>query len=568
MRIFFATSIMLLSFCGIMQAEELPALPSGTITTAGNEAATAEQKRRQTIDQQMQAKSISLDVREVPLHEFIETLSKQANVPMSLDNAALQEMGLSRNAKVTIQAKNLSASSVLDLALQKYGLTYVPREDGIEITSREERDSILHVRTYSLTALLQDSSGTIERWQEIITGNLAKESWEVLGGPGSVRAFGNSLVVSQTEEVHAEIDYFLTLAAQAKQFSSDDYPVKSLLILQQDQATHNLREQLTTTEIEIAFQAGTLRQAVEALNKKGAFKIQIDEQALIAQNQNASMSVTLSPGSRSFQRTLDELLRPAGLVWCVSARDNSVVITTPYTNCFTEEPRLYPVRDLVWHGLKVEKPQQRQTLAEITHWQGKQWREVAILKSVRAPGVPALPDFATLDQLIQGTIEPGSWEALGGPGTLQFVEEIDCLLIYQRPEVHDAIAHMLHQVRQQQSPDAPQKLREQIEKTNAEIISVRYPLVWNSATADLDETGFNDLTRLIRSGTDEASWQKPEASLHFAYRDLVVRQRRDVQRQVLSILRELDLIYLTPKVNSPEQAPPGQYLGGGGGGFF
>jgi hypothetical protein len=71
---------------------------------------------------------------------------------------------------------------------------------------------------------------------------------------------------------------------------------------------------------------------------------------------------------------------------------------------------------------------------------------------------------ASLDQLIgviTCTVEPSTWDEVGGPGSIEVCPHIDVLAIAQTDEVHDQIADLLGKIRrnlaqQQQPADAPQ----------------------------------------------------------------------------------------------------------------
>jgi hypothetical protein len=60
------------------------------------------------------------------------------------------------------------------------------------------------------------------------------------------------------------------------------------------------------------------------------------------------------------------------------------------------------------------------------------------------------PDFDKLINLIQSTIAPESWTAVGGPGAIEAFPTNLCLVIRQTMEVHQQIGELLQQVRRLQ----------------------------------------------------------------------------------------------------------------------
>ncbi len=84
------------------------------------------------------------------------------------------------------------------------------------------------------------------------------------------------------------------------------------------------------------------------------------------------------------------------------------------------------------------------------------------LTSANTPGMPATPppasglggasgaDFTTLINLITSTVEPNSWDELGGPGAVESFEGNLSLVISNTQEVHDQIKDLLEQLRKLQ----------------------------------------------------------------------------------------------------------------------
>ncbi len=66
------------------------------------------------------------------------------------------------------------------------------------------------------------------------------------------------------------------------------------------------------------------------------------------------------------------------------------------------------------------------------------------------PGGGSLADFDTLIELITTTVEPDTWEDLGGPGTLQGFPTNLSLVVSQTQEIHEKVADLLTQLRRLQ----------------------------------------------------------------------------------------------------------------------
>jgi hypothetical protein len=66
------------------------------------------------------------------------------------------------------------------------------------------------------------------------------------------------------------------------------------------------------------------------------------------------------------------------------------------------------------------------------------------------PAAKAEPDLGTLEELIQSTIAPHSWDRVGGPGALERFETNLSLVVSHTQAIHDEIADLLAQLRRLQ----------------------------------------------------------------------------------------------------------------------
>ena len=99
-------------------------------------------------------------------------------------------------------------------------------------------------------------------------------------------------------------------------------------------------------------------------------------------------------------------------------RNHVILITTPEEAESQLVTRIYPVRDLVAYRFTEAG---KQAYAE---------------------------DYDSLIELITTTIEPHSWDEVGGPGSISGFENASSLVISQTDEVHRAIEPLLVKLRQ------------------------------------------------------------------------------------------------------------------------
>lgn len=209
---------------------------------------------------------VSIDFQEMPLAEVANWFSSKLEVPVVLDSRSLDDAGIGSDTPVTRKVDGISARAVLKLVLVDVDLAYLQADGVMTITTTDSAETQLVTRVYpvgDLTPLVAASGGiggmsgpvlnvaddeskpastesTKEKREsqpkkgasatvkatpdydsliEVITSTVRPQSWDEVGGPGSVSEMvaAKSIVVSQTREVHHEILELLRALRAAKQ---------------------------------------------------------------------------------------------------------------------------------------------------------------------------------------------------------------------------------------------------------------------------------------------------------------------------------------------------------------
>lgn len=230
---------------------------------------------QRTLDEVLN-KRMSLEFTEVPLKEIAAQLTAQTGVTFYIQGRALAEAGINLDVPVTIQLRNVRLSTGLDVLLSELDLTYREQADElIVITTPEDAEASLENRVYDCRDLLameappgsdqfvpQPKRGGIggmggmftvqdepkagggsadggaaraaqprivegepgmltihdlraQRLIDLITSNVAPQSWDSVGGPGSISEFNGLVVVAQTAHVHREVEHVLDMLRKA-----------------------------------------------------------------------------------------------------------------------------------------------------------------------------------------------------------------------------------------------------------------------------------------------------------------------------------------------------------------
>lgn len=166
-------------------------------------------------------KPVSVNFRERPFEEALQDLSNKLDQPLLLDKASVKDLELDLKRGASLEANGLSGRTVLRSILATQGLTFVVKDETIQIVTVERARSLLTTRVYYLGDLIKgtgvfggpewgpflNAEQTAENAKQItamITKSIDPLSWRENGGPGSVtfHAPSMSIIVRSSAEVH------------------------------------------------------------------------------------------------------------------------------------------------------------------------------------------------------------------------------------------------------------------------------------------------------------------------------------------------------------------------------
>jgi hypothetical protein len=172
-------------------------------------------------------KPVSISVIGRPMLEVLTDISTQMGEQILVDPKSLADLGIDLQRPVTIQAKGLSARTVLRQVLGGAGLTFVMRDEAILAVTVEKARDLLVTRVYYLGDIVrgvgplpggaptwgpwvdyQQTMANAKLIVDAIQSSIDPLSWrDKGGGPGSI-AFdypSMSLIVRASTEVHATL---------------------------------------------------------------------------------------------------------------------------------------------------------------------------------------------------------------------------------------------------------------------------------------------------------------------------------------------------------------------------
>ena len=168
------------------------------------------------------AKDAALEFMDASLEELAEYLREEHQLPVLIDNRALDDVGLGSDTPVTVDLRGISLGAALRLTLKNLDLTWVVNNEVLKITTPEEAERELLTCVYPVHDLVgsQPVFGAHRAyWDPIVTTRslrqlvaqltscAAPRSWDQVGGAGAIEPVvpWGVLVISQTADVHRQV---------------------------------------------------------------------------------------------------------------------------------------------------------------------------------------------------------------------------------------------------------------------------------------------------------------------------------------------------------------------------
>lgn len=184
-------------------------------------AKTDSDERTKKIEASLQ-KEAAFDFVETPLQEAVEFIAEKYDLPIRLDTRSLEEYGYGSDEPITASVKMVRLSNALDLMLKPLDLAWTIDHGYVQVTSVETAEYTLRTEIYDVKNLVAASdegaaivystdapSGGYEQLLSLVTRTVRPESWEEMGGVGTMAPFAAGekklLVVSQSYAAHREI---------------------------------------------------------------------------------------------------------------------------------------------------------------------------------------------------------------------------------------------------------------------------------------------------------------------------------------------------------------------------
>jgi hypothetical protein len=165
---------------------------------------------------------ISVNFKDSPFEAVIEYLRTLTGVPITVDKSVLEAAGVTYGTKVNVRLPEVSFRTVLRRVLGEVGLTYIVKDEVIQVITPQQARELVVTRVYPIRDLVTGDWFDVSfGWDEFVAARNAAmlidlikhtiepASWDSAGGPGTIvyDAPRRALVIRQTAEFHGVLGY-------------------------------------------------------------------------------------------------------------------------------------------------------------------------------------------------------------------------------------------------------------------------------------------------------------------------------------------------------------------------
>jgi len=350
-------------------------------------------------------------------------------IPAYVSLKKLQEAGVDPDGKITCDFPVARADVQLARILDLLELTFIIRNEALVVTTPEDAESHLLTRVYDVRSLHETGVSLFDNRDydtliRLITSHVKPDSWDDVGGPGAIDLFRDLLIVSQTQPVHEQIEFFLSELRRAALWRQRPE------VMPATQPSAGERRILTALEREIALDydglplkevCADLSRRLETLVYPHPVQLRYDY------FQGTPVTFLGTPVTCHFPaaKAQLQLKRLCDLLTLgIDIRNDLLTVGLP-EQVVSFTTRIYDVRSLVQNRKFVPRD------------------EVA----PSAQGL-AVDDTGGLLEVLKRHVAPDSWSQVGGPGEISCVASV--LVVTQSWQEQQAMETLLEELRRKE----------------------------------------------------------------------------------------------------------------------
>ena len=284
-----------------------------------------------------------IEFQQTPLADFLQFLSDFSTIPITLDPDILPWLGISPASPVTLREDNATVESVLDKALQPFGLGYVVDGDQILVTRVAAADAAVRELSLDVADLAGNDPRQLTALGGLIAEVIAPASWEAGGGPGSWRIGEREIVIRHEERI-----LFQVLELCEKLRVARGLPPRSKLdasLFQLRTRAERARPRLQQPVSPYFLRPVPLVSVLKRMAQDAGVQLLVDWRAAALAGWNPDAEVTFTASQQPLETALRALLEPMDLA-CRIAGENVLQVTTREELETRIELEVHPLGDL------------------------------------------------------------------------------------------------------------------------------------------------------------------------------------------------------------------------------
>ena len=165
---------------------------------------------------------VDVNFEDEPLVDIVAHVLQLAdhNLPFYTNDNALRDEGIAMDVgNASLKLRQQPIEEVLSLLLREFNLTWTVRNESVEITTENDYDESRAVALLDVSTLLEsDVNGEpnlvdAESLMDVLSSTTRPETWDMLGGVGSLEFFAqrNVLVVANSKKVIQDVEAQLNM---------------------------------------------------------------------------------------------------------------------------------------------------------------------------------------------------------------------------------------------------------------------------------------------------------------------------------------------------------------------
>ena len=150
----------------------------------------------------------NLELIEEPVRNVADLISQMHNIPIVFDRRALEDDGIDPDSDtVSIDLRKIRLRSAMNIALDQLDMAMLPRNDVLMITTKAAAEEQLTTRLYKIPKGWLVAENELKKSIQAV---VHPDSWDEVGGPGTIQLIPTGLIVSNTHDTHRGIDKLFT----------------------------------------------------------------------------------------------------------------------------------------------------------------------------------------------------------------------------------------------------------------------------------------------------------------------------------------------------------------------